>query len=681
MNRQIRLSLVGLLLVAVLGVGAGTVTATPEFSSNESPGASIGEEARFQVNNSTAPHRNPANYSQRGDLDSLSGWFERSLGSRLEESAISLSKGEYDRARELVGDDFNEDLRKFVEVAGETGGDSDDTASEEMDKTEEKQEELIEETERYRELESEYRDAKNQGNQTRAREIAREMNEVANRINETSAEVIVGYQNLSSVTGTDFESTIGAIDELAANITRSAATIRKSEFIHTSLTIQTQAVEGSYMDPIILSGEVQTDNGSAVGPADGRIIVEGATVTRFKISNGSFTATVRPKLLERGEQSLNVSFQPTGSSPYLGSSASLMTDIRPVSPQLRANVSSETVQFGDEINIEGTLSVNHSSVSDIPIRVGLNGRLLGSLITDTEGKVEISYKVPTNLPTGVHRITLEQPRQNLAIGEANATATFSVQSTPTTLVVSSTSNGSEPRIAGSLETTDGRPVPNQQLAVLVNGSTIGYARTNAEGVFDTQLEFEGSESGIRDVTLQYDADGTNLEPSTATTAIQLTGSGGPGFSLVESQWLIGGALVAFAVVLFVGSRWRQLTGTETETAGSESALAAEPMETADNSSAAVVLDPARRYLERSHPDAAVITGYWVIRDRLTREGTEDGLTHWEFFREMESDGMDPSNLTLFRELTEAYERAAFAPGGLSTSEAEESLTAGEELLG
>lgn len=92
------------------------------------------------------------------------------------------------------------------------------------------------------------------------------------------------------------------------------------------------------------------------------------------------------------------------------------------------------------------------------------------------------------------------------------------------------------------------------------------------------------------------------------------------------------------------------------------------------------LDHATAWLEAGDPDRAIETAYAIARGRVAEAITADGAqTHWEFYTACRDDGIGEDRLDALETLTEAYERAAFAPGSIRNETAEGALAAARVL--
>jgi len=84
-------------------------------------GGAVAQATETPTENGTVQHERPEAAGESGDLQALQRWLDGRLSGQLESSTVALSEGEYERARAMLGDDYDERLDQYVDVAGETG--------------------------------------------------------------------------------------------------------------------------------------------------------------------------------------------------------------------------------------------------------------------------------------------------------------------------------------------------------------------------------------------------------------------------------------------------------------------------------------------------------------------------------------------------------------------------------
>ena len=112
------LGLLVLLLVATVLPAQAAVSATDAAQFTSTPERV--ETVPLARNNSTVHHENPDDVRSEEDISRLEGWLAGRLSSRLGGSSVQIEQGQYQKARSVLGDDYNGLLSKYVEVTGQT---------------------------------------------------------------------------------------------------------------------------------------------------------------------------------------------------------------------------------------------------------------------------------------------------------------------------------------------------------------------------------------------------------------------------------------------------------------------------------------------------------------------------------------------------------------------------------
>jgi hypothetical protein len=343
----------------------------------------------------------------------------------------------------------------------------------------------------------------------------------------------------------------------------------------------------------------------------------------------------------------------------------------------------------------------------------VDGQRLGVVRADANGTFALETALPADVAVGEVDVRAQVALEGRAIARTAATTTLRVQATPTELSVNATGiDAYRVVVTGRLRTADGRPVANQPVALVANGTVLQTVSTDAAGQFDGGLIMpDGLTAANGTVTVRlaaaFDGAGTNLEGSRATARVQLvppaneTGSegqnqagggvdpdGGPGSSTVDGWlpfglWPALGVVLAVVVVGVVGVvvvRRRRSTD-ESDTVADEAATAASAdpgiaTGTADpGESAPAPIEAATDRLAAGDPDGAVELAYLGLRGELEATLAIDGArTHWEFLEACGRTGLDEERLATLETLTETYEQAAFAPTAVDAERAREAIS-------
>ena len=643
-------------------------------------------------------HEHPDDADGDGDDDELANWLSDQLSESLGESTVQLSEGEYDSAREVLGDDYDDRLDQFVEVDGDTDADTDDDEDEEsnpFEEAREEQEKFIDARQEYEETLEEYEQAVEDGDEARARELARELDAIEERLFETAQNLDRVYEVLEERTELDFSENREITASTSDDVSETQSEIRESTFISTDLTIDTDLATGSFDEPLLIQGELTAADDAVLD--DERILIEvDGRTTETTTDEGRFALEYRPALLDANAQNVTVEFVPDPSSEYLGASADADVDITPVEPTIEIESASEAATYADEVTLRGTAHVDGTSIDQLPVRAQFDEQFRGETVrTDDEGTFTTTVTVPAEVPDGETDVSAVFDRSDLALIPANESTVIEITSTPTQIEVETeVSDDDVVSIVGRLTSDDGEAAPGQSVQLDHDGSHLGTVETNADGEFEETVEVAPEtipEDGMVGIAVVFDGTGTNLEDSEANVAAALSPpeTGGDSSLLPVSLWSVGGLFGVVALVLIgVFSLGRIDNAPVPDLFGSDEEEGSSPVSAAEdvsNEPGDVTDDPApidetpARLLEDGRPNEAVIVAYEQARNRLTqRLDTDQPRTYWEFYQDWR-DGIG-SDSELLRALTEQYERATFSTDQIATDDANEAIEEAIELV-
>jgi hypothetical protein len=282
-----------------------------------------------------------------------------------------------------------------------------------------------------------------------------------------------------------------------------------------------------------------------------------------------------------------------------------------------------------------------------------------------------------------------------------------VRPTATALSLNATgTDAARVALSGRLRTAEGRPVANQPVALVVNGSILDTVSTDEAGRYEGTLTVpDRLAADDEPVTLQvavaFDGRGTNLDDSREQALVTLvpgsdgSGSdgqegtgpdGGPGSTTVGGWLPIGlwpalGAVLAVVILGVVGAVVVRRRRGSTEAVASESepddgsGSTAVAADATDDESEPATTETARERLEAGAPDAAVELAYLGVRETVGTELRVQGArTHWEFLEACRAAGLEDERLAALETLTETYEQAAFAPTAVDAERAREAIS-------
>lgn len=726
------------LLLVLATPPAGTAAAAPHavtddtrawshatLSATATPGASEETIGRLQPNNSTR-HVDPDTVNEEGDIGEVSVWLERRLLGRLEENQVRISNDFAENADGLFDEAFERRLGQYVEVAGETDRSE---PTEEIQRAQDAQEDLAEQTSTFRELRSEYQAARREGNVARARETARRLQRTAAEIDRTTSRLDAIYSRLSNRTGIDFSRAIEALETVERDTERDVSEINQELFVGTRLTVSTDSETASFLDPIRLEGTLRTTNGTPVGPRTIELQVGSRTVTVETDDTGSFSTAIRPATLRTGEQTVRAEYVPATTGRYLGSNATVSVTVQQTEGTISVDSVPDGWRFGERVVIAGTVAADDVGAAGVPVVVSIAGVQVASGRTDGDGRFTLDARLPAEIEPGDRAVEIAVPLSERALSVPTESQSVAVETTATQLTVNLSSDGRTIETIGRLTTPDERPVPNQRIALLVDGDPVTSTTTGDDGRFTTTFRYEDAieNNGSVTVTAVYRGTGTNLERTEATAVTTLSvqpsdpdGSDGDEVSVVQFQLpgvgtvniasdpdgsdddevgvvrfqlsgtgtvsieiplLIGGVvalLIGGGGLLYVrtGGRTTPDSASDTESPGADVTAGA----VREGSTRVPMTERARDSLESENLTEAVRIAYAAGRTSMTERHDLDGSgTHWEFFRRCKATSINEGERDSLKQLTEIYERAAFAPSEVTESTATEALDLAERL--
>jgi hypothetical protein len=623
-----------------------------------------GREPRGTVaNNSSFRHRDPDSYDGDEDLSRLRSWIAARLVERIEAGTVRLERGEYDAARRLLGDSFEDGLGRYVEVADATPGSADDRRARTLQRTAETHRQYLDAVREYRRTREAYRSAKASGEERTAARLARELTRDAEQVERVGGSVVVRYGAVSNATGRDLSEPSQQVATVSNRAARVGERVRRSEFVGTRLDVDTESRSVSFLDPLRVSGRLVAANGT---PAVGRSVVVRISGTERSVrtdEDGRFELALRPVTARTGRRPIEVAYEPTDAAPYLGTRTNTTVRVRQVSPTVRLGSASSTVAFGREVRATGTVAVDGTPVAGLPVNVTVGDIRVGAARTDADGRFSLAAPLPADVAAGDRILRARVAAGNGAVGPATAARPVAVDRTRTSLStrvtvvegLGRTGGGESLAIAGRLTTAEGRPVPEQVVRVLVDGEAVRRLRTNATGRYVTRVRatpdlVDRDGDGRTAIAVVYAANGTALSPTRATTSVPLAaldGVGGgsllggevslPGLaagvaSAVElpaarppfDSLLLPGAVAVAAVLLAYGSRrllrgWADDEERATDESGADradgTATGATSSPSRDGSSLPV---PTGQAVDRSADLVASLPGEASFEDCRTR---------------------------------------------------------------
>ena len=137
---------------------------------------------------------------------------------------------------------------------------------------------------------------------------------------------------------------------------------------------------------------------------------------------------------------------------------------------------------GKTVNLIATLTDSDSNpVSGASVQFSVNGTIIGSVNTDTNGIATLSYTITQT--SGTYTILANYFGNNTYAASSN-TNKLTVNKTPTTIIVTPVSglNGKTINLIATLTDSDSNPVSGASVQFSVNGTIIGSVNTDTNGI-------------------------------------------------------------------------------------------------------------------------------------------------------------------------------------------------------
>lgn len=725
MKSAVRWTVAVVLLVAVSPIVAGGAVAADSHQSTDTTGLAAPDSGgtpplavQTDDDNETERHRDPDDYEDEGDLEGLSSWLSGRLARQLGDSAIQLSEGEYELAREFIGDEYRDRLGQYVDVAGDIDAESDEETFRE---TRDQQQSLTDLLEQYQETKAAYDAAVAEGDTARARELARRLDGLADEIGLTTDSLQQRYEQIGSATGENLSAAQESLEEVENDILTEVSTILSSEFTETELTVDNANETISFLDPLSATGRLTTAEGEPLSNEPVRFAVGEQSIRTETDADGSFAFTYRPTLLSLSTSSLTVEYVPENRSLYLGSEASVNVTVEQVQPRLADVAVPDELAYAEPGRITGRLLVDDTPVDGVPVGMLVDDQQVSTLATNNgtvtvnrsfngsmtvDGSFDEAVTVPASVPDGEQALAVRLSTENQALAPVSETRSVTVRETETVLSLDATGGDGELTVNGTLATSSGVGVGEQPIQLQIEGTTVGTVTTTAGGAFSETLTVpETVDEELVRVSATYRGAGSNLAGSENETVVSVTladQSGGESEGVAIPAWLWVLLVVVFGSIL--GLVWlartrdpddlpfsdhpavQSLFGSEQldpdeSPPGSTPENGATATDQSDQPAAvAALLQRASTELQSGNYGVAVQACYSAVRtDLAARIDGAEALTHWEFYQAYSESERTDSALDALQELTEEYERAAFSGDSVTQDHAKRVLARATKL--
>lgn len=703
------LSILCLLVTPSAGLATGApATATASIDSPEpltpdrSPRA---QQLSTPANNTTTTpqprHRRPSELSEDGDLIAVEQYLTSRLGEDLQSSAQSLDQGQYERAKELLGEEYLRRLNQYAAIDAETDT---NISSAQFRETRETQRTVVNETQTYQQTYRQYQQARRAGNETKARQLARKLNRTAAELNRSSQRLSNQYRDLEETTNQSFNTEQQQIEEVTQAVTQQQAQVQEVRFVQTSLEITAATEAVSFTNPLQLTGVLRTNNGSAVGNQSITLRVGARQYQTTTNASGGFALSYRPVGIATTASSLRIAYVPALTSRYESAETSVPVTVSSTQPTLTVRTVEERATAGGTVTVTGTVMVAQTPVPDVSVQLASSGTRGIETRTGANGTFRATVPVTATQPAGERVVTAFVGAEETALTARTATTRIQVTPRPTTLNASATVQRNRTvAITGSFRTTDGTPIRNTPIIVSIAGEQLLTAQTDSAGMFDMNVTVPESAigaDGTATLSIQAPVSESAYEASQTTATVALTPPTTGG--LPWTALLLTGALGLVVVGVLLGREWEYPLGAGTAKANDTTAGAAET--SSPSAQAAEPLAEARRCLDANETDTAILLAYGAVRRALEAPSE---LTHWELYQILVADdtgdAADIETLSTatpvltnghgarlhrvgaaeseaLARMTRAYERAAFDPNSVDPELGAEVLHDADHLL-
>lgn len=510
---------------APIAAGDGSGGEFARLPADAAPVAQVDDDGQADGGNGTADtggpgaddpvvvrHADPETIDDPRNLGRLESYLLASLGERLNEGATEISRGEYETARKLVGDDYEDLLGRYVSLVD----DGDGEVGRELATARDEHRAFLDAVESYESSYASYRDAKARGDEPAARQLARELERDADRTAASRERLNASAASIEAGTGLSLADARGHVAEVGDDVAERQAAVRSAEFEPTLLVVDDHDAVGSYLDPIRISARLTDANGTPIADANASFAVGERRLDAAVGPDGTVELAYRPTTAPVGPGELPVEYLPSTTSAYLGAGTTVAVTVEPVSPTLSIRTASGAATYGRPVVANGTLTAAGVPVADVPLRVTVGRSTVAATRTDANGAFGVAPPLPAEVPTGDRQLTVAVAGEGLAIGAAADRTAVTVGTTGTTVSIRTAAladGDTAVAVRGVLGTADGRPLGGRVVQLASNGTTVATLATNADGVFGTTLPLVAlgwDGRGRLSLVAGFDGRGTNL---------------------------------------------------------------------------------------------------------------------------------------------------------------------------
>ena len=680
------------------GAAAGTPSVTavePTSGTAEGPALAVSGGVVAQTDTDTVNYTTPAepdsNRSVRYvDPESLSTTPPRatsleraglqlaeSLGLRLEVSANELVEQDYDAASTQLGPAYQSDVVRLTEITEATENASDEELAAALASAGANQRGAVDTAEEFRTLYTTYQQARADQNTTRARQVAQELAATTAELNQTSGNLTAAYTELAALNETQAERAQQRIEQALAQAERISTNAQQSTYIETNVTITSVSPVASPHRPLVISGRLTDVNGTALANQTVELNTPAASPRTRTAADGTFRIVHTPTQLPATDTPLTVRYVPREAAGYLGNATTTTTAaVVGRTPTVSLTSVPSTLANGSTATVTGQVRVDDRAVAGVPVRVRLDGTVIGTTTTTRTEPFAVPIAVPLTAAAGSHTLTVEAGGTGQAVGLTQQQRTVTIEPVETDVEMTVTrSNNTTVAVDGQLTRRDGDPIGAQLLPVSVGEQSVGYVQTDARGRFASEFTLtrdhpaiDGTEQTVP-VRVQFTDPTTHLASATATSTVTFFPVPGVfGFGIPAVGWALGGVGVVGLLGGGLVVWWYRDDAAASEPEQPLESMSASPpaVDTESPTASPETLFERADSTVESAPAQAVQIGYLAARRALATDldgvttGPESSTTHWEFYRAVAAaEAVDEELTAAFESLTDVYERCTY----------------------
>ena len=640
-------------ILAVVGLVLGPIAvgATVE-QPTEQPGVATVSGGDTTGTNETTLHKDPETVSEEGDSDRVAAYLSGQLSGLIGASTQNISAGQYEQARALIGDEYNETLSQYVEV---TGGTDQEASADQFATAQENAAELAALRAEFDATRQEYEAAVENGETERARRLARELATLADQIDGVSVQLANDLDNVENTTGTNLSDTQMTVVTVRETATETAATVSETQFTATTLTATLSPSQFSFVTPTTVSGTLHTTAGEPIENESVTIRVGERAYDVETNRTGQFSIQYRPVFLDMNTTTVPVRFVPADVSPYQSTNTTVAGH---VTTQTSSTLSLTTTRLstspGEPFTINGTVTIGeNSTIAGVPVVFEQAGQQLATAETTADGTVTLSGTLPVEVARGATDAAVRIPLSDSAASGAVSPVNLSVTDAPTQLTLSTNVTGTTAPVvgvSGDLTLISGIPLGGESVTIFVDGTEVVTTTTGPNGQYSATIPTAALDPTAETPTVRAVFTDTDraLAASRTTTTLQLpapfttTSSWMPQFSaglLIVMVVAIGVVLAGAAVFRTRGWSfpWGSVNRDDSSQASVNSNSTTGPTQSHSDSTtrAQILLDQAEDSLTAAETTTAVQVAYASLRSALAPTLSDSsGDTHWEFYNQI-----------------------------------------------